>query len=182
MKKFLLIFILSFIFTNNSFPSQEITNALQEGNKLIFIRHAYAPGTGDPNNFIIQDCSSQRNLNEEGMNQSIKIGLFFENNNIQIDKVLSSEWCRCKDTAQIAFKKFETFDALNSFYDNRFSSNKSKQIRALKEFIRNWNSDKNLVLVTHFVVIQEMLNLGVSSGEIVITDKDLNIIETVKSN
>ena len=182
MKKFLLIFILSFIFTNNSFPSQEITNALQEGNKLIFIRHAYAPGTGDPNNFILQDCSSQRNLNEEGMNQSIKIGLFFENNNIQIDKVLSSEWCRCKDTAQIAFKKFETFDALNSFYDNRFSSNKSKQIRALKEFIRNWNSDKNLVLVTPFVVIQEMLNLGVSSGEIVITDKDLNIIETVKSN
>ena len=182
MKKFLLIFILSFIFTNNSFPSQEITNALQEGNRLIFIRHAYAPGTGDPNNFILQDCSSQRNLNEEGMNQSIKIGLFFENNNIQIDKVLSSEWCRCKDTAQIAFKKFETFDALNSFYDNRFSSNKSKQIRALKEFIRNWNSDKNLVLVTHFVVIREMLNLGVSSGEIVITDKDLNIIETVKSN
>ena len=182
MKKFLFIFILSFIFTNNSFSSQEITNALQEGNKLIFIRHAYAPGTGDPNNFILQDCPSQRNLNEEGMNQSIKIGLFFENNNIQIDKVLSSEWCRCKDTAQIAFKKFETFDALNSFYDNRFSSNKSKQIRALKEFIRNWNSDKNLVLVTHFVVIQEMLNLGVSSGEIVITDKDLNIIETVKSN
>ena len=124
MKKFLFIFILSFIFTNNSFSSQEITNALQEGNKLIFIRHAYAPGTGDPNNFILQDCSSQRNLNEEGMNQSIKIGLFFENNNIQIDKVLSSEWCRCKDTAQIAFKKFETFDALNSFYDNRFSSNK----------------------------------------------------------
>ena len=90
MKKFLFIFILSFIFTNNSFSSQEITNALQEGNKLIFIRHAYAPGTGDPNNFILQDCSSQRNLNEEGMNQSIKIGLFFENNNIQIDKVLSS--------------------------------------------------------------------------------------------
>ena len=56
MKKFLFIFILSFIFTNNSFSSQEIMNALQEGNKLIFIRHAYAPGTGDPNNFILQDC------------------------------------------------------------------------------------------------------------------------------
>lgn len=181
MKKFLLIFILSFIcINNNSFSSEEITNALHEGNKLIFIRHAYAPGTGDPNNFNLQDCLSQRNLNEEGINQSKKIGLFFKNNKIKIDKVLSSEWCRCKDTAQIAFKNYETFDALNSFYDEELISNKSTQIKDLKKFIKNWNSDKNLILVTHFVVISEMLDVGVSSGEITITNKNLDIIGSIR--
>ncbi|MDC0862028.1 histidine phosphatase family protein [Alphaproteobacteria bacterium] len=180
MKNIFLIFILIFIFINKSFSSQEIINALQEGNKLIFIRHAYAPGTGDPNNFNLQDCSSQRNLNEGGINQSKKIGLFFKNNKIKIDKVLSSEWCRCKDTAQIAFKNYETFDALNSFYDEEFISYKSTQIKDLKKFIKNWKSDKNLVLVTHFVVIREMLDVGVSSGEITITNKNLDIIGSIR--
>ena len=183
MKKFLLIFILSFIcINNNSFSSEEITNALHEGNKLIFIRHAYAPGTGDPNNINLEDCSTQRNLNIMGIKQAERIGLFFKINNIKIDKVLSSQWCRCKDTAKIAFKEFETYDSLNSFYDERFSSNKSTQIKNLKEFIKNWNSNKNLVLVTHFVVIQEMLKKNVSSGELVITDKNLNIIGSIKNN
>ena len=73
--------------------------------KLIFIRHAKAPGSGDPENFKLNDCSTQRNLNYHGFEQSKKIGLFFKKNNIPIDLVLSSEWCRCKDTAKFAFQK-----------------------------------------------------------------------------
>ena len=95
--------------------------------------------------------------------------------------MLSSEWCRCKDTAKIAFKNFETFDALNSFYDERFASNKDKQIKDLKNYIKNWNSDKNLVLVTHFVVISSILKTSSSSGEIIISDKNYNILGSINT-
>ena len=134
MKKFIVTLILSiFVFSNFANSNEKVINSLKEGGKLIFIRHAYAPGNGDPNNFNLENCLSQRNLNYEGINQSKKIGLFFTKNKIKIDKVLSSEWCRCKDTAKYAFNSYKTFDALNSFYDARFAQNKIQQIKDLKK-------------------------------------------------
>ena len=180
MRKLLIIF---FIFIpNNSYSSENVVKFLKEGKKIVFIRHALAPGNGDPNNFDIKDCSTQRNLNDEGRAQSKRIGNFFEKNNIKIDKVLSSEWCRCKDTAKIAFGKFETFSALNSFYETRFSKNKSKQMKDLKEYISKWESDSNLIIVTHYVVILDILDRGTSSGEMIISDKNLNIISNFETN
>ena len=180
MRKLLIIF---FIFIpNNSYSSENVVKFLKEGKKIVFIRHALAPGTGDPNNFDIKDCSTQRNLNDEGRAQSKRIGNFFEKNNIKIDKVLSSEWCRCKDTAKIAFGKFETFSALNSFYETRFSKNKSKQMKDLREYISKWESDSNLIIVTHYVVILDILDRGTSSGEMIISDKNLNIISNFEIN
>ena len=182
MKKFLTILFIGLLnFTSNIFADDKILDSLKEGNKIIFIRHAIAPGNGDPENFNIKDCSTQRNLSENGIKQSKKIGLFFKNNKIKIDKVLSSEWCRCKDTAKYAFENFETFDALNSFYDLRFAANEEKQIKDLKNYIKNWDDDKNLVLVTHFVVISSILNIGTSSGEIIISDKNFNIIDSINT-
>ena len=179
-KKILIIFFIILLsLNNNAFSSDKILKSLKEGNKLVFIRHAIAPGNGDPNNFDINDCSTQRNLDEKGIEESEKIGLFFKNNKIKIDKVLSSQWCRCKDTAKYAFNNFETFNALNSFYDEKFAANEAKQIKDLKNYIKNWNSDKNLVLVTHFVVISSILNTGSSSGEIIISDKNFNIIGSI---
>ena len=176
MKTIYLILILGlFTFKNNVYASDKILDILKEGKKIIFIRHALAPGNGDPDNFNINDCTTQRNLSKNGIIQSKKIGLFFEKNKIKIDKVLSSEWCRCKDTAKIAFNNFETFNALNSFYDEKFALNEDMQIKNLKKYIRRWESDKNLILVTHFVVISSILNVGTSSGEIVISDKNYNI-------
>ena len=176
MKYFILIFtfILSIISTSNSFSNDKIISKLQSGGNIVFIRHAIAPGNGDPENFNIKDCSTQRNLSEEGINQSKKIGAFFKKNNINIAKVLSSEWCRCKDTAKYAFKNFSTFEGLNSFYDPRFEEYKTKQINDLKRYIQKWESPDNLILITHYVVISEILNQGVSSGEIIITDKNFN--------
>ena len=185
MKKLLVLLVLiliSSLFNKPLYANDKILNLLKEGRKIVFIRHAYAPGNGDPDNFDIKNCSTQRNLNKNGISQSKNIGTFFRKNNIQIDKVLSSEWCRCKDTAKIAFKTFETFNALNSFYDLRFEKNKSKQIKNLKKFIINWKSNKNLILVTHFVVISEMFGIGVSSGEIVVSDKNLIIQGTLEIN
>ena len=160
--------------------NNDLQTAFKEEGKLIFIRHAYAPGSGDPNNFDISDCSTQRNLNEEGVKQSKNIGVFFVKNNIKIDKVISSEWCRCKDTASYAFKFFESKSFLNSFYSQKFYYNKTKQIKDLKKYIEKWNRKKNLVLVTHFVVISEVLNIGVSPAEIIITDRKFKVLMRTK--
>ena len=183
MKRFVGILALSFfLFSNPVSSNEKLINSLKEGGKLIFIRHAYAPGNGDPENFNLKDCYTQRNLNQEGINQSKKIGLFFTQNKIQIDKILSSEWCRCKDTAKYAFNNYKTLDALNSFYDARFAKNKTKQIKDLKKYISSWSSKKNLVLVTHFVVISETLGVGSASGEIIVSDKNFNIISSIETN
>tara|TARA_B100000686_G_scaffold271382_1_gene288063 strand:- start:391 stop:945 length:555 start_codon:yes stop_codon:yes gene_type:complete len=176
-----ILFILLLNLNSNAFSNENILKSIKEGKKLVFIRHAIAPGNGDPNNFDINDCSTQRNLDKNGITQSKKIGQFFKNNKIKIDIVLSSEWCRCKDTAKYAFQNFETFDALNSFYDVRFAANEAKQVKDLKNYIKNWDDDKNLVLVTHFVVISSILNTSSYSGEIIISDKYLNIIGSVNT-
>ena len=179
MKKLILIFSVLLFQLNYSFANDKVIESLKEGDKLIFIRHALAPGNGDPENFELQNCSTQRNLNEIGIQQSKKIGLIFKKNEIKIDNIYSSEWCRCKDTAKYAFDEFETFDALNSFYDIRFAANEDKQIKDFYEFIESIDSKNNIVFVTHYVVIGAILNIGTSSGEIVVTDKNLNIIGSI---
>ena len=183
MKKIisLLFIFISLVFSNQAFSNDDLIQSLKEGGKIIFIRHAYAPGGGDPDNFDVNDCSTQRNLNKDGISQSKLIGEFFVKNKIQIDQVLSSEWCRCKDTAKYAFKNFKTFNALNSFFSSKFALNEDKQIKDLKNFIQNWKSKKNLVLVTHYVVISSMLNMAVGSGEIVITNNDYDVIGTIET-
>ena len=179
MKKLILIFSVLLFQLNYSFANDKVIESLKEGGKLIFIRHALAPGNGDPKNFELQNCSTQRNLNEKGIQQSKKIGLIFKKNEIKIDNIYSSEWCRCKDTAKYAFDEFETFDALNSFYDIRFAANEDKQIKDFYEFIDSIDSKNNIIFVTHYVVIGAILNIGTSSGEIVVTDKNLNIIGSI---
>ena len=172
-----IILIIFFSLTNEirAEITDKILNELQNGGNIIFIRHAYAPGGGDPENFDISDCSTQRNLNDNGRNQSKKIGNLFKRNEVPVDKVISSEWCRCKETASIAFNEFKTKNFLNSFYSPKFAKNKKKQIKNLKNYINNWNGNKNLVLVTHYVVISEALDYASRSGEIVISDRNFKI-------
>ncbi len=176
----ILYILLSVFFSNNISADEKIILELKKGGNIIFIRHALAPGNGDPDNINLKDCSTQRNLDLKGIKQSKKIGKFFKKNNIQVDTVLSSEWCRCKDTAKYAFNNFKTFNALNSFYDEKFYKFKDNQIKELKNYIRNWDSKKNLILITHYVVILEMLNVGASSGEIMISNKNLDFLGSIE--
>ena len=183
--KFLKLYLIIFISLTSSVKAdfnKKLLNQLEDGGKLIFIRHAYAPGTGDPNNFNLNDCSSQRNLSNDGRRQAQYIGEFFRENKIKINKVLSSEWCRCKETAKIAFKDFSTISFLNSFYSSKYSKNKDKQISALNDYIENFKNNDNLILVTHYVLISEVLNYGPSSGEIVVSDKNFNMIGSIEIN
>ena len=183
--KFLKFSIVIFISLTSSIKAdlnKNLMKQLLDGNKLIFIRHAYAPGSGDPDNFNLNDCLTQRNLSEEGRKQALKIGEFFKKNNIKIKKVFSSEWCRCKETAEIAFKSYSTKNFLNSFYSSKYAKNKTKQIEELNNYIKQLKSSQNLVLVTHYVLISEVLNYAPSSGEIVVSDKNFNMIGSIIIN
>ena len=178
--KFLLIIFITINSQVKADSNHNLINELKKGGKLIFIRHAYAPGGGDPDNFDINDCNTQRNLSNAGRKQANKIGSFFTSNNILIDKIFSSEWCRCKETALIAFNNFENKSFLNSFFSSKFAENKDSQMKKLKEFINNWDGKNNVIFVTHYVVISEILNYASSSGEIVISDKNFKVIDTIK--
>ena len=177
---YLIIIFICFISSVKADLNQNIISELKKGGKIIFIRHAYAPGGGDPDNFDINDCDTQRNLNDNGRLQSKRIGDFFKKNKILIEKVYSSEWCRCKETASIAFKSFETKNFLNSFFSEKFFKNRKSQIENFNEFINNWKGDQNLIFVTHYVVISEILNYAPSSGEIVVSDKQLKVIDSLE--
>ena len=181
--KFLRLFFIIFISLTSSVKAdfnKKLFNQLGEGGKLIFIRHAYAPGGGDPENFDINNCDTQRNLSEEGRIQAKKIGNFFKDNDVQIFKVFSSEWCRCKETAKLAFTNFETKDFLNSFFSAKFANNKNKQMLDLKNYVKKFKGNENLIFVTHYVVISEALDYAPASGEIVISDKNFNKIGSIE--
>ena len=155
----------------------------KEGNKIILIRHSIAPGSGDPPGFQVKDCKTQRNLSKEGIEQSKKIGKLFKINQIKIDQVLSSQWCRCKDTAKYAFGNFKEFTALNSTFQSPYDQNEAKQLKDLYAFVKDWNSNsKNLVLVTHYSIITAVTNAVPSSGELVITDKNFEVLGTIKTD
>ena len=115
-----------------------------------------------------------------GIEQSKKIGELFKKNFIPIDKVLSSQWCRCKDTARHAFGKYVVFSALNSIFQSPYDKNETMQINQIKKYVKNWNGKgKNLVMVTHYSIITKITNSTPSSGEIVITDKNFKILQRI---
>jgi len=180
----LLLKVLIFsLFSIHSYSSEQNWKPAQEGNKIILIRHSLAPGGGDPAGFKINDCKTQRNLNRVGVSQSKKIGKLFKKNKVLIDQVLSSQWCRCKDTAQYAFGDYKEFTALNSTFQSPYDKNETKQLKELYSFIKKWDAKgKNLVLVTHYSIITAITNAVPSSGEIVITDKNFEVISTVTTD
>ena len=180
MKKILILFFILFAFDSNA--ENTVVSLLKEEGKIIFIRHSIAPGGGDPENFSLNDCTTQRNLSKKGIEQSKQIGEFFKKNKIIISGVLSSQWCRCKDTAFHAFGKYEEFFALNSTFQIKFSGNSKKQAEALKNFVKKWDGKGNIIFVTHYVIILKHTNYAPNSGELVITDKNFNVLSTLRTD
>ena len=179
---FLKLFLF-FILTSQLHASGLAWNSAQEGNKIILIRHSIAPGGGDPAGFKIDDCKTQRNLSKKGINQSKKIGKLFKKNSIPVDQVLSSQWCRCKDTAKYAFGKYEEFRALNSTFQSPFDKNEKRQLKDLYNYVKKWNGNgKNLILITHYSIITAITTAVPSSGEIVIADKNFKVLGTIQTD
>ena len=143
----------------------EMIERMKTGGHILIIRHALAPGTGDPANFRIGDCSTQRNLDDRGREQAGAIGKFLRSKGITSARVYSSQWCRCLETAElIDMGSVAELPALNSFYE--LTRDREPNLKALKKFIAEQPSDGVLViLVTHLVTISAIANEGVSSGE-----------------
>ncbi|MGB1227730.1 MAG: histidine phosphatase family protein, partial [Poseidonibacter sp.] len=132
---------------------------------LLMIRHAKAPGFGDPNNIKIGDCSTQRNLNNEGRLQASKIGEVLKQNNIKASAIFSSQWCRCLETAKLLdMGEVKELSSLNSFFEK--TQNKEPNLKALKSFINLQDTNKKLIImVTHQVTISAISGEYVSSGD-----------------
>jgi len=139
---------------------------------VVAMRHAIAPSTGDPANFKLGDCSTQRNLSAQGRTQAKKIGAEFRNRNIKIAIVLSSQWCRCLETAKlINIGKVEPFPALNSFFSD--SSTEARQTDSIRKLIvDNRNTKGAVIMVTHQVNITAITDIVPQSGEAVILKSD----------
>ena len=179
--KILFIIFISLTTTIKAESNKNLIDELKNGGKIIFIRHALAPGGGDPENFDILNCNTQRNLNKVGREQAKQIGNFFSKEKIPIKEVISSEWCRCKETAAIAFSGYKTEKFLNSFFSEKFKKNKNLQIKNLRSYVDRWDKKKNLIFVTHYVVILEILDYAPSSGEIVISDMNFKLIGSISN-
>jgi len=178
------LFLLSLMLILSSFPvfadEQKTIKDLKQGGKIILIRHSEAPGTGDPKNFNLNDCKTQRNLSKEGAEQAKRIGEFFRKNKISFEKVYSSEYCRCKDTARNAFINFETFSSLNSTFAD--PSKTPTYVKKTKEFIDKLDKNKNYILVTHHTTILGLTDHFANSGEMVIIDRSYKIVDIFKVN
>ena len=131
---------------------------------LLMIRHAEAPGTGDPAGFILDECRTQRNLNEDGKQQARAIGDWLRDRGTQHARVFSSQWCRCLDTARLMdLGEVSPLPALNSFYQR--PQDREPNIAALRAFLTTLPSDGELlVLVTHQVTISALTGEYTSSG------------------
>ena len=132
---------------------------------VLMIRHANAPGTGDPDHFRIGDCATQRNLDDRGRAQARRIGQWLRSRGIASARVYASQWCRCLETAAlIDLGPVAELPALNSFYDH--PQDRQPNLAALRSFLAKQPTDgPPILLVTHFVTISAVTGKGVASGE-----------------
>lgn len=144
---------------------------LREGGHVLLMRHAQTdPGVGDPPNFRIGDCSTQRNLSEAGREQSRRIATAFAREGIRMDDVRSSAWCRCVDTAELAFGKYTVWNPINSFFGR--SGAGDTQTREVMDALKDFKGPGNIALVTHQVNITALTGGFTSMGEMLLTRPD----------
>ena len=159
------IFLVLILFKSNLVFSYTLKEyAKKPFGNVLFIRHTMAPGYGDPQNFALNDCSTQRNLDYEGKSQAVQIGRRIKKERIKFVKVFSSQWCRCVETAQLLDIGEITIEpGLNSFFQGFVS--KEKTISKLKIILDSLEHSNELVLmVTHQVTITALTGISVKSG------------------
>ncbi len=141
--------------------------ALRGGGHVALMRHALAPGTGDPADFSLDDCATQRNLSDGGRRQAVRIGESFRRNGIERARVFSSQWCRCRETARlIDLGTVAPLPALNSFFQQW--EHRDSRTQALRQWLATQDLSTPMVLVTHQVNITALTGRGAASGEIVV--------------
>lgn len=157
-------------------------NTLRSDGAIVLFRHATAPGIGDPAGMRIGDCATQRNLSEAGRAEARGIGKAFRDRSISVGRVLTSQWCRCNETAELAFPGAVTeAPAFNSFFENRAQS--APQTDAARTILSGWAGPGVLVVVTHQVNITALTGVYPASGEGVVlrvADGVLSVVGRIK--
>ena len=157
---------------------------LNSENHIMLLRHTLAPGMGDPLNFNLYDCRTQRNLSKRGIQQAQRIGRFLQKNLKRIN-IYSSQWCRCKETAkEISLGNYQTLDLLNSFFLNHKIG--ARQTRNLENWIKKLSLKTPTILVTHQVNITALIGHYPIQGEIVFAKRlrngKLKFVGSIKAN
>jgi phosphohistidine phosphatase SixA len=180
MKRLIALLIFSLIFTLS--PRISMANELAIWDKLqgtapkgyvLLLRHSLAPGVGDPENFDLRDCSTQRNLSAVGRQDAQDVGRWLARREIKIARVESSRWCRAKETANLLnLGKVRLNRNLDSLFEEADALNHPQTIKVRKQIVDHRNKSGMLILVGHFVNIAAITNVGVDSGEGVLVRAD----------
>ena len=143
---------------------------LKKGSEVVLLRHAVTTaGVGDPPGFKLQDCATQRNLTDAGRAAARRLGDAFREHGVPVGRVLSSPWCRCLDTARLAFGAAEVSQPLSNLYGRSEAS--ARQVREMETLIATWRPEGaggNLVLVSHGSTILALTGISVEPAEMVV--------------
>jgi len=146
--------------------TESVWQALRAPGSVVVLRHSYAPGAFDPPDAKLDDCSTQRNLDESGRAQAKRIGEAFRQHGIAVSPVLSSPRCRCLDTARLAFGQAQAWDVLQGALND--AERRQRQLAEIKQRIAAHHSGPPLVLVTHGSVVTDLTGLNIRMGEFVV--------------
>ena len=163
---FLIGFFAIFFSVGSAFAEDKLTATIASIDAdVVFMRHALAPGFGDPANFALENCATQRNLDSVGSKQAMEIGAEIRRSATNFTEVLSSEWCRCQETAELlGLEPWAPFSGLNSFFQD--FADKDIVLETLEQQLRQLEPGLNL-MVTHQVVITSVTGQSVGSGELI---------------
>ncbi len=147
---------------------------LRRGGLVLLMRHgATGPGLGDPAGYRLDDCSTQRNLSEEGRGEARRIGERLAREKVPIARVYTSPWCRCRETAKIAFGRGEDWEPLSSVFD--YAQREAEFTERVRKRIAGYasrNPGGNVVMVTHNVNIAALTRLSLATAELVVVRPD----------
>ena len=160
-------FVVALAISTNALADEKLWSLLKGGGQVVLIRHTITtPGVGDPPGFRLDDCSTQRNLTDAGRRHARRIGEEWRARKIPVERVLSSPWCRCLETARLAFGKSETSEALSNLFGR--GENRERQVREMRAMVAAKPGRGNLVLVTHGSTIAALTGINPDTGEMVI--------------
>lgn len=160
--------------------SEGLWPLLQGGGQIILIRHAVTTqGVGDPPGMRLDDCGTQRNLSEAGRAHARRIGEEFRKRKIPIGRVLSSPWCRCLETARLAFGQAQVSQPLGNLFGRH--ENRESQVRQMREILQQESRQGNLILVTHGSTILALTGVSPATGEMVIVSRDAEVLGRLSS-
>lgn len=165
--RLLAVLALALAISTHAVGDEKLWSALKSGGQVVLIRHTITtPGAGDPPGFRLEDCSTQRNLTDAGRRHARRIGEEFRSRGIAVERVLSSPWCRCLETARLAFGSAEPWEPLSSLFADR--TQQAEQTRAFRVLAGEKRAGGNTILVTHGANIVAFVGVSPAMAELVI--------------